>query len=92
MLSRGGSGTRSWINIRNHIDGQGVEFMINLYSPLVQRIETIKLEKRIDDDLTYLRDAPPKYTTFPQDMEPEVRSLQPKLFNSGPRFQVKRKF
>lgn len=32
----------------------------------------IKLEKRLDDELYYLRDALPEYSTFPEDMEPEI--------------------
>lgn len=36
------------------------------------QIEVIRLEKRLDDELLYLRDAPAEYSTFPEDMEPEV--------------------
>ena len=31
-----------------------------------------RLEKRLDDDLLYLRDAPPHFSTFPFDLEPEL--------------------
>ena len=31
-----------------------------------------RLEKRLDDTLIYLRDAPPKYSTVPFDLEPEL--------------------
>ena len=30
----------------------------------------LKLEKRLDENLTYLRDAPLEHSTFPFDMEP----------------------
>ncbi len=29
------------------------------------------MEKRLDDELYYLRDSPPEYSTFPTDMESE---------------------
>ena len=37
------------------IDGQGVEFMYNIYSPTVIKIEVLRLERRLDDELYYLR-------------------------------------
>lgn len=43
-----------------------------LYDPTIQKIEVLKLEKRLDDELLYLRDALPEYSTFPLDMEPEI--------------------
>ena len=48
----------------------GLEIMYHMYSPLVVEIEVIKLEKRLDENLYYLRDALPEYSTFPQDMDP----------------------
>lgn len=33
--------------------------------------EILRLEKRLDPHLRYLRDAPAEYSTFPFDMEPE---------------------
>jgi len=51
----------------------GVEVMYEMYSPMIQKIEVIKLEKRLDDRLMYLRDCPIQYSTFPLDMEPEIR-------------------
>ena len=44
--------------------------MYELYSPLVQKIEVLKLEKRLDDELFYLRDCPAEYSTVPFDIEP----------------------
>lgn len=43
-----------------------------MYSPLIQSIEVLRLEKRLDEELLYLRDALPQYSTFPLDMEPEL--------------------
>lgn len=31
----------------------------------------VRLEKRLDDELFYLRDAPPEFSYFPQNMEAE---------------------
>lgn len=49
----------------------GVEMFYEMYSPLIQKIEVLRLEKRLDSELLYLRDALPEYSTFPLDMEPE---------------------
>ena len=40
-----------------------------MYSPLIQKIEVLKLEKRLDEELFYLRDAQAEHSTFPFDME-----------------------
>lgn len=48
----------------------GVEVMYELYNPTILKIETIKLERRLDDDLSYLIDALPTYSTFDFHMEP----------------------
>jgi large subunit ribosomal protein L19 len=42
-----------------------------MYSPVIQKIDVLRLEKRLDNELLYLRDALPEYSTFPLDMEPE---------------------
>lgn len=47
----------------------GIEILYQIYDPTIRKIELIKLEKRLDHDLLYLRDALPEYSTFPQDME-----------------------
>jgi len=49
----------------------GMEMFYEMYSPVVQKIELLRLEKRLDDELLYLRDALSEYSTFPLDMEPE---------------------
>jgi large subunit ribosomal protein L19 len=43
-----------------------------MYDPQLQKIEVLRLEKRPDDELLYLRDAYPEFCTFPFDMEPEI--------------------
>ena len=72
VIDRGGTGLRAWMLIRNYIPGVGgVECMVDLYSPSVKEIEVLKLEKRLDDELYYLRDCDPKYCTVPLDMVAE---------------------
>lgn len=48
----------------------GVEICYELYNPRMKHIEVLKLEKRLDDNLMYLRDALPEYSTFAFDMKP----------------------
>ena len=47
----------------------GIEIRYDLYNPTIHKIEVLKLEKRLDDELFYLRDAPAEYSTFPFDMD-----------------------
>jgi len=72
VIDRGGSGLRAWILVRNVIENIGVEFMFDLYAPSVKELEVLRLEKRLDDELYYLRDCDQKYSTFPTDMIPEM--------------------
>ena len=72
-IQRGGSGLRAWFILRNVVDRQGIEILYDMYCPLIQKIEVLRLEKRLDDSLLYLRDAFPEYSTFAFDMEPELR-------------------
>jgi len=71
-IQRGGVGLRAWVILRNVVDKQGVEILYQLYSPLILKVEVLKLEKRLDDELLYLRDALPEYSTFDFNMEPEI--------------------
>lgn len=48
--------------------------MYDLYNPTIQKIEVLRLEKRLDDNLTYLQDCPAEYSTIPFDLEP-VRTV-----------------
>ncbi|XP_028809170.1 large ribosomal subunit protein bL19m [Denticeps clupeoides] len=72
---RSGSGLGATFVLRNIIDGQGVEICYELYSPRIQQIEVLKLERRLDSNLMYLRDALPEYSTFDLDMKADLSSL-----------------
>ncbi|KAK3603548.1 hypothetical protein CHS0354_027972 [Potamilus streckersoni] len=69
-IDRAGHGLNHYFVLRNAIDGQGVEIKYDMYNPLLQKIEVLKMEKRLDPQLYYLRDAPLEYSTFRLDMEP----------------------
>ncbi|GAB6030646.1 mitochondrial 54S ribosomal protein YmL19 [Chamberlinius hualienensis] len=69
-IQRIGYGLRAKFVLRNFVDSQGVEIAYDLYNPTIRKIEVLKLEKRLDGELFYLRDALPEYSTFPFDMEP----------------------
>lgn len=68
-IDRGASGLWSYFVLRNAIDNQGIEIKYELYDPTIQKIEVLLLEKRLDDQLYYLRDAPLEYSTFDENME-----------------------
>ncbi|CAL1285505.1 unnamed protein product [Larinioides sclopetarius] len=70
-IGRTYTGLRATFTLRNIVDKQGVEIMYDMYNPTILSIEVLRLEKRLDEHLYYLRDAPPEYSTFPLDMEPE---------------------
>ncbi|XP_020285687.1 39S ribosomal protein L19, mitochondrial [Pseudomyrmex gracilis] len=70
-IQRVGTGLRSMFILRNVVDNQGVEVSFNVYDPVLHKIECLRLEKRMDPHLRYLRDAPLEHSTFPFDMEPE---------------------
>uniref|UniRef100_A0A8C6V128 Large ribosomal subunit protein bL19m n=1 Tax=Neogobius melanostomus TaxID=47308 RepID=A0A8C6V128_9GOBI len=69
-IQRGGTGLGATFVLRNIIDSQGVEICYELYSPRIQQIQVLKLEKRPDENLMYLRDALPEYSTVDFDMKP----------------------
>uniref|UniRef100_A0A914WX57 Large ribosomal subunit protein bL19m n=1 Tax=Plectus sambesii TaxID=2011161 RepID=A0A914WX57_9BILA len=69
-IRREKTGLHHHFTLRNVIDGLGVEIKYDLYNPSILKIETLKLERRLDSDLSYLRDALPEYSTFDFDMEP----------------------
>lgn len=71
-INRDRCGLRARFILRNVIDHQGVEVQYEMYDPTIQKIELIRLEKRLDDNLFYLRDALPEYSTFDLNMEPEI--------------------
>nr|CAD7441600.1 unnamed protein product [Timema bartmani] len=70
-IDRSGCGLRANFILRNVIDHLGTEILYEMYNPTIQKIEVLRLEKRLDDKLLYLRDALPEYCTFPSNMEPE---------------------
>ncbi|CAH0731974.1 unnamed protein product, partial [Brenthis ino] len=71
-IERKGCGLRAEFTLRNVIDHQGIEIRYDLYDPTIQNIQVLRLEKRLDDKLLYLRDALPEYCTFSLDMDPEI--------------------
>ncbi|XP_070568091.1 large ribosomal subunit protein bL19m-like [Ptychodera flava] len=73
-IKRSGLGLGATCLLRNVIDGLGTEICYEIYSPLIQKIEVLKLEKSVDDHLLYLRDALPQYCTVDPDMSPVKHS------------------
>ncbi|XP_034949199.1 39S ribosomal protein L19, mitochondrial [Chelonus insularis] len=71
-IQRQGCGLRANFTLRNVIDHQGIEIIFHIYDPAIQKVECLRLERRLDDELVYLRDAPNEYSTFPVDMEMEL--------------------
>ncbi|CAO2605519.1 39S ribosomal protein L19, mitochondrial [Lemmus lemmus] len=73
-IQRSGKGLGATFTLRNTIEGQGVELCFELYNPRIHEIQVVKLEKRLDDSLLYLR-------TFDVNMKPEVpvNKLQVKM-------------
>lgn len=71
-ISRSGCGLRSKFILRNVIDHQGIEVLYELYDPTIKSIDVLRLEKRLDSELFYLRDALPEYSTFDPNMEMEI--------------------
>jgi len=69
-IERGGSGLYANFSLRNVVENTGVEIMYDMYSPALLSVEVLKLEKRLDPDLQYLRDCPHEYSTIPFDMDP----------------------
>ncbi|XP_034253361.1 39S ribosomal protein L19, mitochondrial [Thrips palmi] len=72
-IQRNECGLKANFILRNVIDNLGVEVKIELYDPRLLKIEVLRLEKRLDTHLRYLRDAPHEFSTFPLDMKPEIR-------------------
>ncbi|XP_049886049.1 39S ribosomal protein L19, mitochondrial [Pectinophora gossypiella] len=71
-IERKGCGLVAEFTLRNVVDHQGLEVRYELYDPTIQKIQVLRLEKRLDEKLFYLRDALPEYSTFPFDMDPEI--------------------
>ncbi|XP_076641614.1 mitochondrial ribosomal protein L19 [Halictus rubicundus] len=71
-ILREGCGLRASFILRNVVDGEPIEVKYELYDPAIQKIECLRLERRLDNDLLYLRDAPEEYSTFPFNMDVEL--------------------
>lgn len=71
-IQRSRCGLRAEFILRNVIDHQGVEVKYEMYDPTLHKIEVLKLEKRLDDELLYLRDSLPEYSTFDVNMDAEI--------------------
>ena len=71
-LYRDGFGVGCKFALRNVLDGEGVEVIYHLYSPLLQQIEVLRLEKWLDTDLRFLRDADQSYCTIDPNMQAEA--------------------
>lgn len=61
---------RSLVLGGKHVLCLGVEICFELYNPRIHEIQVVKLEKRLDDSLLYLRDALPEFSTFDVNMKP----------------------
>jgi len=72
VLCKDGFGLRCKFILRNVVDGEGADKMYHLYSPTIHNIQVLRLEKWLDTDLRYLRDADPKYCTIDPNMIPEA--------------------
>ena len=52
--------------------GEGVEMEIELYSPRVHKVTVLRLERWLDQDLLFLRNADPRMCTIPLNMQVEI--------------------
>lgn len=68
-IHRAEHGSRHFFILRNVVEGQGIEILYDIYNPSILSLEVLKLEKRLDDRLFYLRNCPLEHSTFPFDME-----------------------
>lgn len=70
--------------LRNVIANEPIEINFELYSPLVQKIEVLKHEKRTDtqgnEDLTFLRDYPIKDSMVDENMEALPYTEEPAIY------------
>lgn len=73
-IDRDRCGLRAFFVLRNVIDHQGIEVQYEMYDPTIQKIEVLRLEKRLDEKLMYLCDALAEYSTFDVNMEAEIHA------------------
>ncbi|XP_051010529.1 LOW QUALITY PROTEIN: 39S ribosomal protein L19, mitochondrial [Acomys russatus] len=77
-IQQSGRGLGVTFTLRNMIEGQGgkhvlllcVDICFELYNSGLQEIQVVKLEKRLDGSLLYLRDALPEFSTFEVNIKP----------------------
>ena len=73
--------------LRNVIGGEGVERTFELYSPVIKKIEVLKLERRRRAKLYYLRDKPLKESVVSEQMKPipvkDPNALPPRYRKRG---------
>ncbi|KAK4475218.1 hypothetical protein MN116_002296 [Schistosoma mekongi] len=67
-IERFNEGLWTRFTLRNVVEKTAVEIQYELYNPTIQSIEVLLLEKRLDHNLLYLRDAPLEESRFPFDM------------------------
>ncbi|KAF5401451.1 Large subunit ribosomal protein L19 [Paragonimus heterotremus] len=69
-IERYNEGLWTTLTLRNVIEKTAVEISYELYNPTIQAIDVLLLEKRLDQNLLYLRDAPLQESRVPFDMTP----------------------
>nr|CDS32722.1 39S ribosomal protein L19 [Hymenolepis microstoma] len=72
-IERSNEGLWSNFTLRNVIDKTAVEVNFELYNPTLLSIVVLLLEKRLDQNLLYLRDAPLSESRVPFDFAPVPR-------------------
>ena len=66
-----GFGTNHKVMLRNKVMDSMVNMKIDLYAPIIQKIEILRLEKWKDSNLRYLRHCDDYYCDIPHDMMQE---------------------
>eukprot|EP00794_Sanderia_malayensis_P000641 gene641-1309_t len=79
--------------LRNVIANEPVEINFELYSPLIQKIEVLKHERRTNylgkEDLTYLRDHPAQDSTVDENMKALPYTEEPSEYMPRPRENIR---
>lgn len=78
--------TAAMFTLRNVILDEPMEINIHKYSPLLQKIEVLRHQtwKGHETDLTMLRDYPPRFSTFAEDMPVEPQYTADYPFSYAP--------
>lgn len=69
-IERFNEGLWSNFTLRNVVERTAVEINYELYNPTILSIEVLLLEKRLDKNLLFLRDAPLSESRYPFDLAP----------------------